>query len=81
MSLIEMKFTPSELLAMTCILECHKERIMDQYDDCFNAKEHQEFNELIQKCEDNLELHKIEKDWRPNTNIIKEIKKLWGVMK
>lgn len=76
---MQIDFTSSELLAMTCILQCHHERIMCEYSDCFDAKDHQEFKALIQKCEKTLKDNGIEKDWKQSERSIKEIKKLWDL--
>jgi len=76
---MKIDFTSSELLAMTCILECHHDRIMVEYQDCFDSKDHEEFKGLILKCDKTLKDNGIKRDWRPNERLIKEIKKIWDV--
>ncbi len=78
---MQIDFDESEMLAMACVLECHYDRIMFEYDDCFSAEDHKEFKGLVLKINKTLEKHGVKKDWRSSEKFIKEIKKLWDVEK
>ena len=76
---MEIKFTANQLLTMACILECHHEHIMLEYQDCFNAKEHKDFEALMKKCDKTLENNGIKRNWKRSQRVIEEIQNIWGV--
>jgi len=76
---MQIDFDKSEMLALACVLECHYDRIMWEYGECFTTEEHKEFKGVVLKIEKTLKKHGVKKDWKSNKRFIKEIKKLWSV--